>query len=195
MDGGFARRESYLFAQFQPAGLCQIYRDPFAIEAGRNNARFSFEFETGVEPDGFLHEPREATRAVTAHFTGAAVAVVEVPGPVRFPRAGRNQNQQPVGANAPVTVAQAHDLVAGQPDSLRPIVQEHKVIARAVHFRKFQKHGCKVQWLSKVPTKMKLWKNGGLERREWRFSRRRHRSALLPVLPVLALALYTPGRR
>ena len=32
----------------------------------------------------FLHETTEASRAVAAHLTGAAIAIIEFPGPIRF---------------------------------------------------------------------------------------------------------------
>jgi hypothetical protein len=37
-------------------------------------------------------------------------------------------------------IAEPHDLVAGQLDLSCPIIDEHKIIARAVHLGKFQNH-------------------------------------------------------
>jgi len=37
-------------------------------------------------------------------------------------------------------VAEAHDLIAGEPDFLCPVVNQHKVVSRAVHFGEVQNH-------------------------------------------------------
>jgi hypothetical protein len=43
-----------------------------------------------------------------------------------------------------MAVAEPHDLVAGKRDLPCPVVYEHKVIPRAIHFGEFQHHDPKV---------------------------------------------------
>ena len=87
-----------------------------------------------------LHESGKATRPVAAHFTGAAVAVVEFPCPMRFARSTWDQNHNAIGADAAMPIAQTHDLIATELELLRAIINQHKVVAGAVHFGEFQNH-------------------------------------------------------
>ena len=90
-----------------------------------------------------LHEAREAARAVAAHLAGAAVAVIEVPGPIRLARSRRHQQEDAIRPHAAMPVAEPHDLVAGKPDLSCPVINEHKVIPRAVHLGEIQNHWAK----------------------------------------------------
>src|ERR1051326_1361990 len=112
---------------------------PLKIRSDDSGLRF--EGEIAMVARSPLDKTREAASAIAAHFARAAVVVVEFPGPIRFTRSKRHQNYRPVSANAAMPVAQSDDLVAGQLDGLCPVINQHKIISRAIHFGEFQNHG------------------------------------------------------
>ena len=93
-----------------------------------------------------MDKTRKATRAVAAHFAGAAIVIVKLPRPIGLPRGARNEQYETIRADAAMSIAKVHDLVAAQADALRPIIDEHKIIARAVHLGEFQNHAGNVSW-------------------------------------------------
>ena len=140
----FADGEQNFFVQPQLFWLRQTDCDAPALKAGANDSRAGLEREIIFLPGDFLHVAREATRAVAAHVSHAAVAVEEFPRPVRFAARARNEQHHAVRADAAMTVAQPHDLLAREFDFARAIVGEDKVIARSVHFGELQKHEMKL---------------------------------------------------
>ncbi len=87
------------------------------------------------------HKTSETAGAVAAHFGRTAVAVEEVPGPIGFAGRARFQQNDAVGADALVPVAQAGDLRGLQLQEARAIVDQDEIVARAVHFGKVHYHG------------------------------------------------------
>jgi hypothetical protein len=91
-------------------------------------------------PGVALNEPRETTRSVAAHVSHTAVAVIELPRPLRPARSARHEKEQTVGAHAAMPIAQPRDLLRSEGDFLRSIIDQQKIIAGSVHFRELQSH-------------------------------------------------------
>src|SRR5262249_22646818 len=105
-----------------------------------DDARAGFKCEIAVDAGFLLDKSGKAARTIAAHFTDAAVVVVEIPGPIRFAGTRWDKNNRTVSAHAPMAVTQTNDLVAGELDGLCSIINQHKIISRTVHFGEFQNH-------------------------------------------------------
>src|SRR6266404_5326181 len=112
MDGLRAGGHRHLLIEAQVSGRGQIDGDAVALEFGGDDAGFGFKGEIASHAGEALDETGEAARAIAAHLPGATVAVVELPGPVRLSGSARDQDHDPVGADASVPLAKARDLVA-----------------------------------------------------------------------------------
>src|SRR6266481_4851080 len=100
---------------------------------GSNDSSFRFKREIARIARALLDKTREAARPVSAHFSGAAVVIVKFPGPIRLPRGARDQQDSAVRTHAAMAIAKTNDLLARQLEALRPIVNQDKVVTRAVH--------------------------------------------------------------
>src|SRR5438093_8549095 len=140
MNGLRADRKRYRLIELQVSWPRQANGHALAVEVRSDNPRFSFEREIAIMAGPPLHKTRKAPRAIAAHFTGAAITIIELPGPIRLPRMARNQQNDTIGANTAMAITQPHDLVALQFNRLLAIIDEHKIIARAIHLGEFQNH-------------------------------------------------------
>ena len=102
-----------------------------------DNARQSLEGE--ILRGEALHdrEPGGAAAAVAAHLGLGAVGVVKAPAEIRLSRAF--EEDQPVGPDAHLAVADppGQPGLPGLRDNARPVVDEHEVVAPAVHLVKW----------------------------------------------------------
>jgi hypothetical protein len=110
------------------------------MEARGYNPRFSFKGEVTWFAGEPLDKAGETARAVAAHFTGAAIPVIEFPSPVGFARGAGDQQDYPIGAYTALAIAQPHDLVAPELALLLSIIQQDKIVSGAIHFGERQKH-------------------------------------------------------
>src|SRR3989442_6353610 len=100
MDGLRAGAQRNLLVQAEVFRLGQADSNAFALEFGGNDAGFGLEGKIASQSRKALHEASKAAGAVAAHFAGAAVTVVELPGPVGFSRGARNQDNHAICAHA-----------------------------------------------------------------------------------------------
>ncbi len=127
-------------AQLEVPGLSQIDRHSLALKCRGDDPRAGLESRLPFRAGLALDEAGETTRAVAAHVRGAAITVVKLPGPVGLARRARNQQEQPVRPDSALTIAEANNLFASEPDLALPVVDEHKIISRPVHLGEFQSH-------------------------------------------------------
>jgi hypothetical protein len=111
------------------------------VEPGGDQTGLRFESEIIIPPNLLLHKPGKAARTVAAHFTGATVAVVELPRPIGLRGACRNEQDDAIGSDSAMSIANAHDLIAAELDLSSPVINEHEVISSAIHLGEFHKHG------------------------------------------------------
>jgi hypothetical protein len=135
-------RKRHLLVKPEVRWLSETDRDAITMEVGGDNARFGLKAEVTALSSALLDKPRKTTRAIAAHFGEAAIVVVKLPRPISLSRDAGNEEYEPIRANTTMPIAKAHDLTAAEADGLRPIIEEHKIIARAVHLGEFQNHGC-----------------------------------------------------
>src|SRR5581483_7265652 len=91
-------------------------------------------------PGAALNKPSEAARAVAAHLSSAAVAVIKLPGPIGLSADTRHQEDDAVRADPAMPIAQADNLLARKRYRLTAIIQQQEVIPGAAHFCEFQSH-------------------------------------------------------
>jgi hypothetical protein len=111
------------------------------VERGGDDPCLGFEREAPIHTGQFPYEPAKTTRAVSAHFTYAPVAVIEFPAPIRFAGIARSQQDETVRADAAVAITDPNDLLGADVQLLCSIINEHEVIAGTVHLGEIQKHG------------------------------------------------------
>jgi hypothetical protein len=110
------------------------------LEGGCDNAGDGLESQLSGGAGDFLNEPRKTPGAVPAHFAAAAVAIKELPSPVRFPRFARDQQDDAVCSNPAVTIANADNLLAVEPPRICPVIDQNEIVAGPVHLCKIQNH-------------------------------------------------------
>jgi hypothetical protein len=87
-----------------------------------------------------IDETAEAAGAVTAHFGFTAVSVVVTHFEVTAFGGGFDE-EEAIGTDAAVAVAEAGDLVSGEGEAKVTIVEHDEVIPGTVHFDELQLHG------------------------------------------------------
>ena len=107
------------------------------MKRSSNDSGNRFEGQLTGGPGESLNEPRETPGTISAHLAAAAVAVVKLPGPIRFARLARHQQDDAVGSDPAMAIAKAHNLLARELQPLGPVVCKDEIIARTVHFRHF----------------------------------------------------------
>src|SRR5437879_1387207 len=123
--------------QSQIARLAHLQRYQLIVKLGANHAGRSFKRNLSRRARDFMRETRKAARAVAAHFRLAAVAVKVAHPKVRaVPRFFQQQNS--IGANAAVTIANARDLVGIEMNVSGTIVDHHEIVSGAAHLRESQ---------------------------------------------------------
>ena len=118
----------------------QVHGDTLALKRRGNHAGGGFKTDPLVRTGQPLDETSEAARAIAAHLSAAAIAVVEIPAPIRGAGGIRNQQHQAVRPNPALAVAEMGHLFGRQRECAIAIVDQHKVVARAVHLGELQTH-------------------------------------------------------
>ena len=87
-----------------------------------------------------MHEAHEAPRAVAALLDLAAVGIEDAVAEIGVGAGGRLHQQDLVAADAEVAVGDEAQLVRRQRDGLAYAVDDHEVVAGAVHLGEAQPH-------------------------------------------------------
>ena len=111
------------------------------FKLGRDHAGEGFEADEfeGVAVE-VIDEATEAAGAVAAHFGFTAVGIVVAHFEVAAFGGGFDE-EEAIGTDAAVAVAEACDLVSGEGEAEVPIVEHDEVIPGTVHFDELQLHG------------------------------------------------------
>jgi len=123
--------------QPQIARRRHLQRHQFTVKLGRNHAGRSLKGNLPLRAGNFVCKSRKAARAVAAHFRFTAVAV-KVAHPEVRPVSRFFEQQNSIGADAAVTIANARDLRGIEMNFARTIVDHHEIVSGAVHFRETQ---------------------------------------------------------
>src|SRR5713226_945460 len=128
---GFAS-EAKRDIQSQIGRLAHLQRYQLIVKLGPNHAGRSLKRNLSRRARDFMRETGKAARTVAAHFRFTAVAVKVAHPKVRaVPRFFQQQNS--IGANAAVTIANACDLVGIEMNVSGTIVDHHEIVSGAAH--------------------------------------------------------------
>src|SRR5690606_35159726 len=100
----------------------------------------------------------EATRAISAHFSLAAISIV-VAEPEVGAVLGGLDGEQAIRANAAVAVAKMGDLIAVELEGEIAVVDDDEVVAGTVHFVEVKEHRMPIgDWrLPSVDVRKRAW--------------------------------------
>jgi hypothetical protein len=132
--------ERQLFIEPQVSGIGQVHCHQLVIERGPDDSGSGFEACSFIDTCQALDKAGEAAGAVPAHLRGPAVAVEEFPRPVSLFGVAWLQEQETVGADALMAVAQGDDLTWGELELLLPIIDQDEVVAGSAHLGELQNH-------------------------------------------------------
>src|SRR5882672_11714555 len=105
MNGFGARGERDLLIEAQVFGGGETYRHLVTLKTRGNDSGLRFESEIPANAGQPLNESPKTACPIAAHLTGAPVAVIESPGPVRFSRNRRHQENHAIGSDPVVAIA------------------------------------------------------------------------------------------
>ena len=140
VDGQVASLDGEFFMKCERVRFAHAELHAVALKFGADDAGHGFEAHRRQgEIVETIDIPCEAPGAIAAHFGLAAIGIV-----IAHPEIGsllrRFYGQQPIGADAAVTIAQAGDLLIGERHGLGAVVDQHEIIAGAVHFGEVEGH-------------------------------------------------------
>ena len=119
------------------SGLAHLQGHQVALQFRADHAGGSFEGNFLKRTGGAVRESCETTRAVAAHLGLAAVGIV-----IAHPEIGAVrrtlEEEDTIRADAAMPVADPRDLLAREREIARTIVEQDKIVARAIHFRETQ---------------------------------------------------------
>ena len=115
-------------------------RHEFSVKPSVNHTRGSLETDFRKRAGNLIKKACETPSAVAAHIRLTTVAV-EISHPKVSLAHGLLGKEDPVGANASMTIAQKSYLLGLKFISAVPIIDEDEIVAGAVHFRKSKHTG------------------------------------------------------
>ena len=127
------------FVEREAIGIGETHRHGGVADGGADEAAGGFEAQFAIAANGVLDVAGETARAVAAHFGVAAVCVVKVPRPIAF-ALGVSQEDKTIGADATLAVAEFGDLFTTERGRAVAVINQHEVVARAVHFGELNLH-------------------------------------------------------
>jgi hypothetical protein len=102
-----------------------------------------------------MYEAHEAACPVAALGHLSAVCIENAIAEIGLSVAGAFDKQQLVAADAAMPVGQAANLLGGQFNDLVDRIDDHEIVAEAVHFRKFQHHDVAKSIIKNSPQRRK----------------------------------------
>ena len=130
-DDGFIEREIVRFGE--------VDRNRITADGRIDHSADCFKLQAAVRSGNFGNVPRETPGAIAAHLGITAVSVVKVPRPVDAFAAVAKQDEA-VGADATLAMAQLCDLIARKGYAAFAVINQHEVVARTVHLGECQVH-------------------------------------------------------
>jgi hypothetical protein len=110
------------------------------MKCSLDDAGACFESEIVIDPGLFADKTREASGAVPAHFTFAAIVIVEFPGPIRFAGSTGHEHNEAVGADSAMPIAKPHNARFVELLLAVTAIHEDKIVSGTAHFGKIQNH-------------------------------------------------------
>jgi len=98
-----------------------------------DNSRARFKRHFAIRTCHLLDESGKTAGPVSAHIRRASIAVVKIPGPIRFAAPRGHKNQNTIRSYAALAAADANDILRAQTNFLLSIVDEHKIIPGPIH--------------------------------------------------------------
>src|SRR5438477_11969605 len=105
-----ASRERKLLIQAQILRGGEADRNPLVLKPSGDDPGLGLERKILFGTGKFLHETGEAAGAIAAHFADTAVAVMKLPGPIRFSRGAVDQDDEAIGTDTALAIAEVNDL-------------------------------------------------------------------------------------